>query len=260
MRLFYFNKRCYLGIYMLLNLVAADRDKYIYRIISIERLLELFHSEKNTLVNPKKWEDSFENFILGSRVKNSSGEIFEYDFGKYMYGQCWTLHESSDAMWRIYSPNKAAVRIRTTIGALINSICNANVVHQQFTCCIGKVQYCDEVELFDIANEIFDDSGISVDNVFRSLLLKRNAFVHENEIRLLYQSLDNEAGDLYRYAVDPSGLISEITIDPRKTDAEFEMTKFIIEKSINYKGIINKSDLYNAPKIGFLGVTNKSQY
>ena len=245
---------------MLLNLVAPDKDKYIYRIISIERLFELFHSEKNTLVNPMKWEDSFENFILDSKVKNLSGEIFEYKFGKYMYGQCWTLHESSDAMWRIYSPNKSAVRIRTTIGALISSIYNANVVHQQFTCCIGKVQYCDEVELFDIANEIFDDSGISVENVFRSLLLKRKAFVHENEIRLLYQSLDNKVDELYRYAVDPSSLISEITIDPRKTDVEFEMTKFIIEKSINYKGIINKSDLYNAPKIDFLDVTNKFQY
>lgn len=242
---------------MLLNLEHIDINTYIYRIISLERLLQLFHTGSNVLVSPTKWEDSFENFILNSKVRLMSGEIVDYGFGEEIYGQCWTLHDSSDAMWRIYSSDKSSVRIRTTIGALYDSLCLSNKHLAEVTCCIGGVQYCSESEIFEIAHTIFDDYGISVDNIFKSLLLKRNAFSHENEVRLLHHYLGKEKIAVYGYKVNPHDLISEITIDPRKSDSEFEITKLIIEKSIGYTGIINKSDLYSLPKIDYLDVTNK---
>ena len=58
---------------MYLNLAEKDFDKYIYRVVSLERLVELFVSKENTLVKPKLWEDTFENFILQSPVQLSSG-------------------------------------------------------------------------------------------------------------------------------------------------------------------------------------------
>jgi hypothetical protein len=104
-----------------LNLKENEPDKHIYRIISLERLLELFATERNTLVKPEKWEDTFENFILKSKVRLLSGEVIKYNIHNRIYGQCWTSQTASDAMWRIYSPNKDGVRIRTTIRKLLKS-------------------------------------------------------------------------------------------------------------------------------------------
>jgi hypothetical protein len=80
------------------------KNQYIYRIISIDRLFELFANNENVLVSPKKWEDPFENFISKSKVLKTDGEIVDFDFRNEIYGQCWSQHKVSDAMWRIYSP------------------------------------------------------------------------------------------------------------------------------------------------------------
>lgn len=45
-----------------------------------------------------------------------------FGFRSDFYGQCWTLKSTSDAMWRIYSPKKDAVRVRTTIRKLAESL------------------------------------------------------------------------------------------------------------------------------------------
>jgi len=33
-----------------------------------------------------------------------TGEVVEWGFREDFFGQCWTFHKASDAMWRIYSP------------------------------------------------------------------------------------------------------------------------------------------------------------
>lgn len=243
---------------MFYNLKDTELDDYIYRIISLERFLELFAMEENTLVKPCRWEDTFENFILKSKVKLKSGEILKYNYHERIYGQCWTLEASLDAMWRIYSPNREGLRIRTTIRKLLESIYNANSQLAQFTCCLGKVEYKSTCELRDYANSIFDYSGISVENIFKSLLVKRNPFKHENEVRLLYDNLDDYSvrNVIYSYKINPHDLISQVVIDPRKSHSEFEKIKNIILKLTNYSGEIKRSSLYTLPKDIILDVTD----
>jgi hypothetical protein len=243
---------------MFYNFKESDLDKYIYRIISLERLLELFSTEKNTLAKPEKWEDTFENFILKSKVQLLSGEVVEYNIHERIYGQCWTLHNASDAMWRIYSPNKDGLRIRTTVRRLLESIYEAHPRLPEAKCCLGKVEYLTQNGLMEYANNTFDDSGISVENIFRSLLIKRKAFKHEAEVRLLYDAWDENSSvnKLYIYKIDPHNLISQIMIDPRRSYSEFKTIKLIIEKATGYKGSIKRSLLYSLPKERVLNVTN----
>jgi hypothetical protein len=204
------------------------------------------------------WEDTFENFILKSKVKLISGEIIEYNIHERMYGQCWTLQNASDAMWRIYSANKEGLRIRTTIRSLLESICEANPGLPEVQCGLGKVEYLSQIKLMDFANSIFDDDGILVENIFRSLLVKRNAFVHESEVRLLFDNLtEGSTGNgLYTYKIDPHKLVSQIMIDPRRSYKEFKRIKYIIEKSIGYRGSIKRSLLYALPKDIVVDVTD----
>lgn len=243
---------------MLMNISEKELDKTIYRIISLERLLELFATERNTLVKPKYWEDVFENFILKSPVKLRSGDMVQYNYHDRMYGQCWSLHKASDAMWRIYSSDKKGLRIRTTIRKLLSSLKEAQTSLAEFRCRVGKVEYLSDKELMRVANSTFDDSGVGVDEIFRSLLIKRRAFIHENEVRAIYQEIDNDSysSDLYQYQINPHEFIEQIMIDPRRSYKEFRMIKEVIQIATGYQGEIKRSLLYTLPKEIVLDVTD----
>ena len=167
---------------MFQNIKEKELDKHIYRIISVERLIELFSTNRNTLVKPREWDDPYENFILSSKIKLTSGKVVEYNYHNRFYGQCWTLNRASDAMWRIYSPNGNGVRIRTTIRKMAESIYSIQPKMPEVKFCLGKVDYLSKNKLYGVANTTFDDSGVAVDNLFYSLLVKRKAFKHEDSI------------------------------------------------------------------------------
>lgn len=245
---------------MILNIPDRQLDSRIYRVLTLERLLEMFATNNNVLVKPELWEDTFENFILRSEVKSSSGQKYKYNLHEEMYGQCWTKESSSDAMWRIYSPNKDGLRIRTTIRKLIESMHSAHPAHPETMCCIGRVEYLNDKNLMERANSTFEKSGISVENLFRSLLVKRRAFRHENEVRILFHNYrgDNHPSKTYSYPVDPGGLIDQIMIDPRRTFSEFETIKRIIRHTTDYKKSIKRSLLYALPKKTVIEVKNDS--
>src|SRR5260221_471422 len=97
-----------------LNLSARDLSQRIYRIIPVERLNQFFETGQNVLVSPKKWDDPFENVVLRSVFPRLG-----------LYGQCWTRHTASDAMWRIYSPKVGGIRICSTFQRLLDSLLKA---------------------------------------------------------------------------------------------------------------------------------------
>lgn len=235
---------------MFQNFKEKELDKYIYRIISVERLIELFATNKNILVKPRKWDDPYENFILSSKIKLTSGKTVEYNYHDRIYGQCWTLNRTSDAMWRIYSPNGNGVRIRTTIRKLLESIYSVQPHLPEVKCCLGKLEYLSEKNLYDVANTIFDDSGVEVDNLFYSLLVKRKAFKHEDEVRLLYFEMDDGkySDALFKYVFKPNSLIDQIMLDPRFSYKEFMKIKSKIKTKTGFSGIIKRSLLYSLPK------------
>ena len=73
----------------LVFLTDAELDKPVYRIFSFQRLEEIFHERKLTLVKPKLLDDSFENFILNSTGRFTDGREFQIGFRENFYGQCW---------------------------------------------------------------------------------------------------------------------------------------------------------------------------
>jgi hypothetical protein len=93
-------------------------NKNLYRVFSIERLLQLFSKKEIVLVKPSAWDDPFENYILNATAVNENGKKFSFDVREHIFGQCWSETLESDAMWRIYTPNITGVKIRTTNGKL----------------------------------------------------------------------------------------------------------------------------------------------
>ena len=115
----------------LIHLTEEDLDKPIYRIFSFKRLEEIFKEKKLTLAKPKKWDDPFENFILNSTGTLPDGREFQIGFRDNYYGQCWSLTVESDAMWRIYSPEKDGVKVKTTIRKLFQPLFEAGEIYHK---------------------------------------------------------------------------------------------------------------------------------
>lgn len=234
---------------MYLNLDPKSVDQYVYRITTVDRLKELFASKKNTLVKPGRWDDPYENFILRSKVRMKSGGIVQYNFHERMYGQCWTFKSESDAMWRIYAPDKKGVRLRSTISSLAFYFANAHPNLTDARCRIGRVRYLSEKKMRNIADNTFDNYGIGVDELFGSLLVKRMAFAHERELRLLYCELNDSSLEnvKYTYEVEPHAMIDQIILDPRLPLTEVESMKKDIRAATGFQGQIKRSLLYAPP-------------
>ena len=235
---------------MYIGLSRKQQSRYLYRIISLERLFQLFRSGKNALVHPSKWDDPYENLILKSKVRDRLGNIKQYTYHNDIYGQCWTLNTASDAMWRIYSPEANGVRIRARVDRLFESFYRSGVPSPDRFCVIGKVSYLREAELIDFANRMYDNGRLKKDFLFRSLLLKRRAFRHEKEVRLLYfDGTDHYDGQSVPYDVNPHLLIDQIMIDPRMSFEDFKNLKLKIRRTTRYQGKIRRSLLYTPPEL-----------
>lgn len=230
-----------------INLAKKDMAAYVYRVMPINRFYQLFSKKQNVLVRPSKWEDPFENFILNAPARRTDGTIVSFGFNNAFYGQCWTKLTSSDALWRIYSPDKTSVRVRTTVRKLLTTL---QVPHGELAserAFIGKVLYLREKKLVEFGNSVFRD-GLRSRALAETLLVKRLAFRHEREVRLLYFSGSEAKPDTYTYPVNPHDLIDQVMLDPRLSREEANTEKQEIQKTTGFQGSILHSRLYAPPK------------
>ncbi len=220
----------------LVFLTDADLDRPVYRIFSFQRLEEIFQERKLTLVKPKLWDDPFENFILNSTGCLPDGREFQMGFRDNFYGQCWSLTKESDAMWRIYSPNKNGVKVKTTIRKLFTPLFQVggqdhkmNGIVYNLSSFVGKVKYADTKTLITMlkdeqrmSGKIFDQSGWGQASTF---FFKRVAFRHEKEVRLIYNSQNDNQFDTFKFEINPIDVFDEIVFDPRMTETVYQQQK-----------------------------------
>ena len=213
-----------------------DLDTKIYRIFTLDRFKELITSNELVLVNPEMWDDPFENFFLKANAIDGQGNTVDFSNLREMwYGQCWTKNEDTDAMWRIYSPDKNGVRISTTVRKLFDAIYNEDDKFASLKYFIGKVDYGTKDELNDFMNKnSFWNIAIGGQNdgFAKLLCIKREAFKHESEVRILVNENDEEESKklngLYKIKIDKNILIDDICLDPRLTKAEYDKNEFEI--------------------------------
>lgn len=232
-----------------LGLTATRRDDYVYRIDKTRHLFDLLSTGENVLVRPKLWADPFENFILRSHfIRN--GEPIIIGPRDHFYGQCWTFQQASDAMWRIYSPDSGAVRLRSTIRKLVESLRSWRDHWADQEVFMGKVQYLKNRDLIDFGRSMLmgRQGPLTHRNLARTLLVKRPAFRHEREVRLLFTPHDFHrfGDDRLRYPAEPNVLIDQVMIDPRMDATEAANLKRQI-LAAGFKGQVKRSLLYAPP-------------
>jgi hypothetical protein len=151
-------------------------------------------------------------------------------------------------MWRIYSADRTSLRIRTTRHKLEKALIAAQRANS-FEFLIEDVEYKTS-RLVDLhISQVARDLRIEY-NVRRAedaLLVKRDAFDHEEEVRVIvHDQTAIDAGDRsgFKVGIDPHEIIDSIYFDPRADDAFMDLCTQYFTRSIGFKGQIARSGLY----------------
>lgn len=243
-------KENYLFKKNIINLEYEDFEKTpVYRIFRLEDALELFNSKEITLVKAKLWEDPYENFIFKCNAKYNNNPINISSLQEQVFGQCWSLLPESDAMWRIYSTEHTGIKIKSNLEKIFDVIFDKSKITSQASSYIGSVDYksLEEIKKYFSNPSNTNLLGIQGPNLIKSLLLKREEFEHEKEVRLLYfvdsESIKKE-NNIIKFEVNPNDLVEEICFDPRISERYFKLYKQTFRK-LGYNGQIIKSNLYD---------------
>lgn len=239
------------------------KDTPIYQILPLKYAISILQNKKLRFGNIwDHWEDPYELFMYKQNVYknglNLNGLLKR--LGRFSFGQCWSINKDTDAMWRIYSPDKESVQIKTTFGKMMkvmNQIRGMTIIQNRhvlytFIPYFGRVIYKSQSEIEQSIKEAFSLNdfeywGLCGDSLF----VKRKEFEHENEVRFIITKSDWNAGledigeqeDSIFMDIEPSDFIEEIRIDPRANDVLYNQ----ITESINavMPGLlITKSQLY----------------
>jgi hypothetical protein len=233
-----------------------DLDEPVYRTFSERWFVDLLNTRENGLRNPSTWDDPFENFLMARTLVDFGGEVISLrNLTEDWYGQCWTTKPDTDAMWRIYSPQKDGVQVKTTIRKLFDNLCQVPVFSASVQFFVGRVRYESQENIRCLLEELtFRDisSGGQGDGFARLLCVKREAFAHEHEVRLLYQDVEGQPGgrkgarQTVRYPLDPNVVFDQVLLDPRLGDADAAaMTNRLA--AAGWRGAARKSTLYEVP-------------
>lgn len=248
---------------------VIDYNTPIYRIFSLNWLLEALKNKEFCLVKPKMWDDPYENFVLNSKGRTKNGiEVNLDSLKENYYAQCWSLKEECDGLWRNYTSNSCVTcnseafknrhgkhpisgKVKTTVGKLMNAFYNENNRFHSICYFIGKVKYVGDDDIKNLVNKALRIVTNQLNYMqMMTLLIKRKPFEYENEVRLLYCKTDqDDLGDLCKFNINPDELIDEITLDPW---VEPEQSGSIIKQIKKYyNGTVGVSKLYEKGNFEF---------
>jgi hypothetical protein len=131
------------------------------------------------------------------------------DSREKMYVNCWCCGDAeSEAMWRLYCPDRNGVAIQTTYKKLTNSI------EEDERLFIGRVTYAD-----------YESLNFPNSNLFYPVMHKRIAFSHESEVRVVCR-IDAPEGEEqplgFELDWDPQQIVDAVFVDPYGPQYHFQ--------------------------------------
>lgn len=249
------------------NLIDLDFDTPVYRIFRLDRFLSTLKDKQLCLVKPKLWDDPFENFLLNAEGQLDNGQIVSFEpVREQYYGQCWSLKEECDGLWRNYTnyysckkctesdyknrhgKKPISVKVKSTVGKLMDAFYDVQNAYHNNCYFIGRVRYAKIEEIIDYLNEANVRDTSNVRQVL-SLLIKRKSFSYEEEVRLIYSSCDDDYGkpnsDIYLFGINPDNVFEEVELDPWVENKDCQIIIDQIKEF--YHGQVTKSKLYDNP-------------
>ena len=220
---------------MIISSTIHNEDVALYRIMPLERFLQMLTSQRNVLVKPFSWADPYESLIKQAEIVDKKGNKIPFD-ESFWYGQCWSESSGSDALWQVFTRSRIAraVKVKTSSTLLKGSLSDEEQKDDRVFF-LERVKYPtpenEENELEALIRAYsydwgYDESyGMLIHNDrFRSdfnvmaapfLLTKRRAFQHEKEVRLLCYCKEQQRNGVLSYEIaNWCNFIEEVELDP----------------------------------------------
>lgn len=209
-----------------------EEETPLFRIISLETLLQILLYSEERYVKPMTWDDTFEGcglryvndkerfpglieslYLTTDKDKNLYDNLL-FKFVKaetivnYSYGQCWSLNDNSDAMWRIYDYGNKSIQIESDKKRITESIVHKSDDYE-YRIKVDSVKY--DITKNDAA-EAFVKHFKKRISLVEQFFHKREAFEHEKEVRIIY--IDSKADVAFRNRLNRLRriLINELSI------------------------------------------------
>lgn len=226
---------------------------YLFRIITVQKAIDLFENKHLVLIKPSSWKDPFENLI--SKVtfykkskKINNDIIYKFSYLENVFGLCFTLGRESNLMWDAYTPYSNGVRIKINLEKLKNVIKkDKNFDFTKFT--FKKVDYVMYNDLISTLNDaktlikLFKNQG---PELLKYFFQKRREYKDEREFRIIYDAnkTEYELRTTVEIKIEPSKLIENIRFDPKMNDKDCDaLTKYFNRCGIDKRKIV-RSLLY----------------
>ena len=220
----------------------------------MDKLCALLQENKLFMDRIISWEDCYENFFFKEdfqvRINGAYQSLSANNLATGIFGQSWTIIPESDALWRIYSKNKDAVRVKVNAQKLFHTIYTDNYCMADTWA--GIVTYKKQSKIDKWVKDVcYNQDSVTVWQEYapKSLFYKRTEFQHENEFRIV-KMLDSQNNKKYQhyqrlaFNIDVNDFILSLTLDPRLNALEIkQQTDRLIELGIE-KEKIEQSTLY----------------
>lgn len=222
----------------------------------LKYIRDLFLLRKLYFRRVTDWEDPYEDFIQKQTFKWNYNRNGKPPFWPEYFGVCWTTLEESDAMWRIYSlktedlkskdkRNDVAIKIKVDLESLEKRIKRSLSSEMEIMC--RDVIYTEKDEIDFALDKLSNIEGVKLqDLIINTLFVKREAFKHECEFRVVIQipSISSFSKDDHLLIPFDTSIIQEFVIDPRLQEEQSqEVEKELLKLGI-YQYKIKKSKLY----------------
>ena len=219
------------------NMTEADflSNKLLFKFMPLEYALDAVDNQHLWFANPCEWPDPFESRFIQNTYKIKGVEK-PYPWKGRVFCMCMTEKSTSEAYWNTYSKQDIGVSLKYKREELLQAFedyCN-RTGYMGF---IGKVCYqkTDIITGAVSSNPfLFKDDGSRItslgsqDTKVKLLLLKREAFHYEEEIRFIIvkPAVTKEKGIYFDYSAVPStDMISGITLDPKLKEKTLALLK-----------------------------------
>lgn len=218
-----------------------NEEDHLFRYMSLAQFLSLIENRKLFLRKVKLWDDPWEAPDDQLPIIREDGEPIKAEslIVSSTVGQCWTYEKDSDAMWRIYSNDRQGIMIETIVK-------NFSLVKNLKRAALSKVIYYNKSNYIEKRYEVANNRSYGFTG---DMALKREAFKHENEVRLLvclqaYEGMENPWDiSTVGFEIEPEQFIHSITFDPRADEWYVEaIKKYCQSKHLTCP--VEKSNLY----------------
>ena len=242
--------------YQLSKKFSPEKDTaYFYKYMDLESALLSLRNGNLRFVEPTRWEDKYEGRFYNANYHNVSKNICDYPF---LFSCCMTVKPHNEAAWKVYSYGKIGLGAHCVQFKINRNQFRKELISSKKTensdIYEGLVTYIGEEIISNIHEKTYKDykgrvhpnenyqsffSRFDRISYLNLLLLKRDYFRHENEVRffIVPSNATGIKGKLSRkngkeiygsYSdvnIDWSNVIEEIRIDSNCTDLEYELFK-----------------------------------